>query len=108
MAGRRYSRGQWEEWISEQAHSGLPVSEFCRGKDLRESAFYYWRNKLASEFEAGQGAPQKAEAVFVPVAISATTEVEIALPCGATLRVPHDGPALQHVLKALFEVGTTA
>ena len=108
MAGRRYSREQWQDWITEQAQSGLSISEFCGGRDVPEASFYHWRKKLAGERKPGGMAGQKSSSLFVPVPIKESAEVEIALPCGAILRVPHDGPALQHVLKALFEVGTTA
>ena len=105
---RRYSREQWQEWIAEQQQGELSVTEFCRRKDVPENSFYHWRRKLSAEGETGERSQQKSDSPFVPVAITGSREVEIALPCGAMVRVPHDGPALQHVLKALLEIGSTA
>ena len=104
----RYSREQWRDLIAEQERSGVTVAEFCRLKDVAEASFYQWRRKLSSEQKAGQAKTPNSESPFVPVSIKGTTEVEIALPCGATLRVPHDGPVLRHVLKTLLEIGHTA
>ena len=106
MAGRS-SRAQWQSWIAEQEQSGLPISKFCRGKDTSEATFYYWRKKLAAEGAVNR-AQETSRSPFVPVSITGAAEVEITLPCGATLRVPDSGPALEHVLKTLFEIGATA
>ena len=107
MAGRRYSREQWQDWITEQAQSGLSISEFCRGRDVPEASFYHWRKKLAGERKPGRMAGRKSSSLFMPVSIKESAEVEIALPCGATLHVAHDGSALRHVLKVLLEIGAT-
>ena len=108
MGGRRYSREQWQAWVLEQAESSLSISEFCRDVDVSEASFYNWRRKLAGEAKAGRTADLKSSSPFVPVSIRESAEVEITLPCGATLRVPHHGPALGDVLRALFEIGATA
>ena len=106
MAGR-YSREQWQAWIAEQEQSGLPISEFCRRNDTLVASFYYWRKKLSTG-TAGATAQETSRAHFVPVAIKESVEVEITLPCGATLRVPHSGPTLEQVLKTLLEFGATS
>ncbi|NLF29342.1 MAG: hypothetical protein GX591_00480, partial [Planctomycetes bacterium] len=33
---------RWRGILSEQERSGLGVRAFCRGKGVRETAFYYW------------------------------------------------------------------
>ena len=107
MAGR-HSREQWQELIAEQEQSGVTIAEFCRLQDVGPASFYQWRKRLRGEQEAGRAEEPVREPPFVPVSITGTSEVEIALPCGATLHVAHDGPALQQVLKALLEMGRTA
>jgi transposase-like protein len=40
---RRY----WEEVVRRCREGGQSVRAFCRAEELRESAFYFWRRKLA-------------------------------------------------------------
>lgn len=37
----------WEEVVRRCAEGGQSVRAFCRDEGLRESAFYFWRRKLA-------------------------------------------------------------
>jgi len=52
---RRY----WEEVLRRWREGGQSVSGYCRAEGLRESAFYFWRRKLAghgARAEVGNGA----------------------------------------------------
>jgi transposase-like protein len=40
-------RSYWEEVVRRWREGGQPVRAFCRGEGLRESAFYFWRRRLA-------------------------------------------------------------
>lgn len=100
MSRRRFSREQWAEWIAEQAESGMGVSSFCESKGIPAHSFYLWRRKLA----AVEG-PEGPRSPFVPVSVSGLGQVEIDLPCGATIRVPPDAAATHRVIDALLQAG---
>ena len=40
-------RSYWEEVVRRWREGGQAVRAFCRAEELRESAFYFWRRKLA-------------------------------------------------------------
>ena len=40
-------RSYWEEVVRRWTEGGQSVRAFCRAEELRESAFYFWRRKLA-------------------------------------------------------------
>ena len=49
MKQRQRSKKKWEKWrelVSEQARSGQSVAEFCGGRSLRTSHFYWWKKRL--------------------------------------------------------------
>lgn len=100
MVRRRFSREQWAEWISEQAVSGLGVSAFCESKGIPVQSFYLWRRKLALVER-----PEGARSLFLPVSVSGLGQVEIDMPCGATIRVPPDAAATRRVIDALLQAG---
>lgn len=101
---RNYSREQWSEWLLEQRASGLAISEFCNQKGIPEGSFYHWRKKLEKESEAIL-AREPRKPTFVPISVIGTGSLEIALPCGATIRLPDDEVMLGRVLKLLLDLG---
>lgn len=133
---RRFTQQQWLDWIEEQSRSGLSVTEFCRQKNVGQKSFYLWRKKLAELSEPRVGAdvgianvPNAAQAgssgkrarssgsnsssscslaSFVSLSMVGAPSVEIDLPCGATMRVPHDEGVMRCVLGVLLEVGRGA
>jgi transposase-like protein len=40
-------RSYWEALVRRWKESGRAIREFCQAEGLRESAFYFWRRKLA-------------------------------------------------------------
>ena len=42
----------WRQAIGDQQRSGTSVRVFCRGRQLNESSFYYWRREIRDR-EAG-------------------------------------------------------
>ena len=104
-------RKHWEELVRRWRRGGLGVRAFCRAEGVPESAFYFWRHKLAGEHAGGNGSAAKAKpaeaasrsvrqisrrhepAPFLPVHVvqSDVTEaaggVEIVLAHGRTIRV---------------------
>lgn len=120
----------WEEVLRRWQERGQTVRAFCRGEGLRESAFYFWRQKLArGERQAGAkdsrgGAIPARPALgvarpvsprsgggpaFLPVQVvgpgvsEAARVVEIVLAGGCTVRVPpgFDRRTLADVLAVL-------
>ena len=102
MQRRRYSREQWRAWLVEQAEGGLSVAEFCRRQGVSAKTFYLWRSKLTDELTG----EEVADKPFVPVSLAGGAQVEIDLPCGATIRVPAVESAARLVLSVLVELGS--
>jgi len=77
----------WRQRVSEQADSGFSVRAFCRERDLKEVAFYWWRRELARRDE------ETREASFVPVHVTddsaenGDSQIEIVLADGRCVRV---------------------
>jgi transposase-like protein len=46
---------QWQAAVGQWQRSGRSVREYCRSEGLKESAFYFWRRKLAQESLKGDG-----------------------------------------------------
>lgn len=101
---RNYSREQWSAWLAEQRDSGVPVSQFCLQKGIPQGSYYHWRKKLENDAAAGT-AGELGKATFVPVSVVGRDSLEIALPCGATIRLPDDEVILGRVLKMLLDLG---
>jgi len=95
-------RDQWLAWVAEQAESGLSVQQFCTERQISVASFYGWRRKVL-------GKQDSRSAAFVSVLVAREpSRLEIELPCGAMLRVPHDDNALRQVLRVLLELGQTS
>ena len=98
----RRSRAYWAELVERHADSGLTGAEFCRREGVDNNQFYAWKSKLKL-------APKTASAKsLVPVTVLAPAMVEIALPCGATMKVPVNEGAIRPVVRALLEGGDDA
>jgi transposase len=114
----------WRRAIHKQRNSGLTVRAFCRGSDLSEPTFYYWRRELERRDSAQcQTAPKprkrrtqlstaslpEAVPAFVPVRVTEETaskasgRIEIVLSAGRRVQVigPVDRAALADVLAVL-------
>ena len=89
-------RRHWEEIVQRWRGSGRTVRAFCHAENLRESAFFFWRRKLARQ---GRHASKRMAAVanstspFLPVhlvepsAAEPPRGVEIVLEQGRSVRV---------------------
>ena len=99
---QRFSREQWVQWLDEFQQTGLSVPDFCARKRISSKSFYRWRRKLRREVDQPDS---EQDPQFVSVAFSGSPLVEIAMPCGATIRVPNDPSSLRPVLQTLLEVG---
>ncbi len=90
----------WREAIADHQRSGVSVRAFCRGRQLNESSFYYWRKEIRDR-EAGSKSgvpPVLAPVVLVDEPPGESTPqssvtwpsavIEIVLGDGTTVRVP--------------------
>lgn len=113
----------WREALRRQRRSGLTIREFCRGEELAEPSFYWWRRELADRGRSstprrvaassprrprarGRGAAGKrptSVARFVPVAVappSAAAAYELLLPGGVRVLV-HGSAGEQRLVDVL-------
>jgi transposase len=58
----------WRRHIAEQRTSGQTVRAYCESHQLRETAFYFWRQEIAKR-DREAAADAKAVPAFVPVAV---------------------------------------
>jgi transposase-like protein len=80
-ANRRDPRRErlWREAMAGWQGSGLSVRQYCRRRQLSESAFYFWRREL--QRRAVQRVPSTSPH-FVPVSVLASATVEVRCPSG--------------------------
>jgi transposase-like protein len=94
----------WRQRLGAQAGSGLSVRAWCRRHGVRESAFYWWRTRLARRKAA---APPSFAPVHVvaDTAVVAAGRIEIMLPGERRVHVvgPVERRALAEVLAALAD-----
>ena len=57
----------WRRTVRQQRQSGLTIREFCRKRQVRETAFYFWRRELAD-----RDAARRRRTTFLPVRVAAT------------------------------------
>ena len=105
MTQRQRSKKAWKKWrglVSEQARSGRSVAEFCRGRNVRASHFYWWKKRLR----------ENATTKFVEVQVAEATpsapddsRVEVRLRNGRSLVVGR-GFEPEHVRALLTVVET--
>ena len=43
------SKKEWEELVREFQRSGIPISRFCKQKNISKSSLYYWLNMKNEE-----------------------------------------------------------
>ena len=117
--GRAADAVKWEAWrqrLRDFAGGTESVAEFCDRSGVSESSFYVWRCKLRSLPVGDNGATvavaepttaaRNSAALpisFLPIEITASSNVEVLLPRGARVIVPgHDHAALRTIIAALL------
>lgn len=103
----------WRRRLQAQAGSGLSVRAWCRQRDTRESAFYWWRAQLARrDAEASTFAPVQVVADMPPSEVRSGSpgRIEIVLPEGRRVHIVGqvDRRALAEVLAALADAPPVA
>ena len=96
----------WQRALEAQQESGISIAAFCKKEGIRQSAYYYWRRKLAG----GVSKPnQKSPPDFLEVVMPAgnTVALELVLSSGHTLRINPgaDDKILGHALSDLKQAG---
>jgi transposase len=85
----------WRRHFMRQQASGLTVRDYCLERELRESAFYFWRREIAKRDRASAESAAAAscqQPAFVPVTLveatpSTASVIDIRLANGHRLRV---------------------
>jgi hypothetical protein len=85
----------WRQRIAQQESSGQSIRDYCRGRGLKEPAFYWWRQRLRKQNTPVRFALVETRAAVEPVPI------ELILASGDRLRIPHDAATLKLVLAVL-------
>jgi hypothetical protein len=126
--GRERNAAQWEAWrrrLEEFDRGTATVAEFCQRLGVCVATFYQWRRKLKptaraeSRLDSGtvesppdtvatgretKGHRKTQPFRFLPVAISAASQVEVLLTGGTRLLIPsHDAQAIRTVLTTLLQ-----
>lgn len=84
----------WRRHVRAQTTNGESVRAYCRGRGLKEPAFYWWRRELAQRDRKVPPTP-----TFLPVKVATTgagdraEQVTIELRGGRVLRLPMQMPA---------------
>jgi hypothetical protein len=89
-------REVWRQRIAQQETSGESIRTFCRGRGLKEHAFYGWRLRQ-------QDTPVGFALVETKPAKEPVPPIELVLTSGARLLIPPDAAALRLVLAVLRE-----
>ena len=71
---------EWKEIITACRESGLPVSQWCRSNNVRESRYYYWLRVIRSEALALRVASNNSKPVFAELTAPAISSVQSAEP----------------------------
>ena len=93
---------RWRDLIARWQRSDLTVRDFCSAHRVSEPSFYAWRRALAAR--APEPLPVTAPVpTFVPVRVTPTAVIELALPTGVVVRVPSgaDPAAVARLVMAL-------
>ena len=116
--GRQRNAAKWELWqrrLREFDRGHTTVAEFCERLGVSVATFYQWQRKLRpatrgavrTTMSAARRAAQPGQASeplrFLPVEITASSQVEVLLPGGVRLSIPsRDHDALRTVVAALL------
>jgi hypothetical protein len=91
-------REQWRQRIAQQETSGQSIGAYCGGRELKEHAFYGWRQRLRKQSTPVRFALVETKPVEEPV-----PPIELMLVSGDRLRIPNDAATLKLVLAVLRE-----
>jgi len=102
-------RAHWRTIINSHERSGLTVREFCRRREIPESAFYFWRRRLRDQGDrhttgtAGEAAEFVAVNLLDEDSAPVAGRIEIELPGGrrVVLTPPVDRQSLADVVAVL-------
>ena len=92
-------RREWSERIAQQEKSGESIRAFCKEHDLKEHAFYGWRQRLRTKPPVTFALVETIETK----AAAAVAMIELVLGHGDRLRIPNDEATLRTVLAVLRE-----
>ncbi len=85
-------RALWEKRLHFFEQSGLAASTFCAQHDLSLPSFYAWKRRLrcSNSANTSAAADRAHQPRFIPIKLlPASTPIELVLPTGTVIRVPH-------------------
>jgi hypothetical protein len=89
----------WRTTIADQRASGRTVRDFCRDRQLTETAFHHWRRALRDRDAARTAMPAFVPVTVVPAPNVASATVEVRCPSGHVVSVT--GVPLRDLFAAL-------
>lgn len=91
LRSRAFTREVWVERLARFPDSGLTPAQFCAIEAISLPSFYAWRRRLATEAADANADPAvEPQPRLLPVRLQpAAPAVELVLPTGAVLRLPH-------------------
>jgi len=100
----RASRAEWSKRVSRWRASGLTAREFASRNGINVTTLRYWSSRLGRASD-DPSTSSLSPLTFVEMtgAVIAREPIELALPSGVRLRVPHDfdAGALERLLDVL-------
>ena len=96
----------WQTAIEARRKSGLSIAAFCKKKGISETAYYYWRRKLAVGVSKPQG-PSASDFLEVVMPVSPPAVLELVFSSGSRLKINPgvDPKMLNQVLSTLKQAG---
>ena len=92
----------WREVIREQEASGMPISAFCKKRNVSTASYFSWRRRL-SQPDQNDTAAKFVPLELVPPAMTTRPGCEVVLPDGCRIIVSRqcDANWLREILEAL-------
>ena len=101
-------RSQWLDRLRRFARSKRSVAEFCQREQVSVGSFYQWRRKLHDgSTDLSDRRPPTRES-FVPVHVTAATDLQVTFPNGTRLTLPaHDYELVKRCIDVIALAPTT-
>ena len=102
-------RSLWQGRLGWFTRSPMTVAEFCRHEEVSMAYFYQWRRKLDAPATAEKMAVERyARSTFIPVHVTAGSNVRVVFPNGTRLTLPAHDHELVKLSIAAIAVARTA
>lgn len=101
-------RSQWLNRLRRFARSKCSVADFCQREQVSVASFYQWRRKLDDEANDRSDHRPPTRESFVPVYVTAATDLQVTFPHGTRLTLPaHDYELVKRCIDVIALAPTT-